>query len=152
MGKMWSNFCFFRIFPIRSQALENRKKRSKSSLSLKKVIFWHYFCYKIWNFRDIGLKLEVILALPRFISHTKKVGVGSSIFSYFWPINGVFWLFRVEKIRRKWIFNVLWYVSMWFPMLPELIQVILGYIKTFPQGCPCGRGFLMIWMPVKEVT
>src|SRR5689334_18959575 len=83
-----------------------------------------------------GSNLRVILALPRFISHTKRVGWDHPYFLIFDPF-----FVRVEKIRREWIFNVLWYVSMWFPMLPELIQVIGGYIKTFPQGCSGERGF-----------
>ena len=71
-----------------------------------------------------GSNLGIIFSIYRVMIHIYLVEVVTILMGFLGPINAFFGLVRVPNSTRGRIFNMLYYVSMWFHILPELIQVI----------------------------
>ena len=120
------------FFPLARQLdAQNRKNRHFLSLGWKTVIFWH-LDNKRSNYRVLGSNLGIVFNIYRVMIYINLVEVVTILMGFLGPINAFFGLVGVPNSTRGWIFNMLYYVSMWFHILTELIQVIWGYTKTFP--------------------
>ena len=99
-----------------------------------------------------GSNLGIIFNIYRVTIYINVVEVGNILMGFLGPINAFFGPVRVPNSTCGWIFNMLYYVSMWFHILTELIQVILGYTKTFPPLGTCGKRFFDFLDITKEVA
>ena len=99
-----------------------------------------------------GSNLGIIFVIYRVMIYINVVEVGTILMGFLGPTNAFFWTIRVSNFIRGWIFNMLYHVSMWFHILTELIQVILGYTKTFPLLGTCGKRLFDFLDIFKEVT
>ena len=71
-----------------------------------------------------GSNLGIIFIIYRVMIYINVVEVGTILMGFF---------------------NMLYYVSMWFHILTELTQVILGYTKTFPPWVHVENDFSIFW-------
>ena len=67
--------------------------------------------------------MGIIFSIYRVMIYINVVEVGTILMGFLGPINAFFGLVVVPNSTRGWIFNMLYYVSMWFHILPELMQV-----------------------------